>query len=192
MRKVLLLGLLLLTLSSAYTLLEVSPPNVSGETPSKLIITTQTPPTPIDVSFRKITPQSLLAELNGRRKSAGVTPLHLDERLNTSSQTKCNDMFQSKYYAHEAPVTGIRGYELARQGLGNVPGNFGENLDSPLESTVTAKEVFDSWFTSEKHKQAALNPTYTLTGFGLCTASANVPSADYITVVEHFYGPAAR
>lgn len=192
MRKVLFLGLALLTLSSAYTLLEVSPANVSGETPSSLVVTAQTPATPMYIGIRKVTPQSLLAELNSRRKAAGVAPLHLDARLNTSAQAKCDDMFIGKYYAHEAPVTGIRGYELARQELGNVPGKFGENLDYPLESTVTAKEIFDSWFTSEKHKQAAMNPGYTLTGFGYCTASANVPSADYRTVVEHFYGPVVQ
>lgn len=189
MRKVVYLGLLLLTLSFAYALLEVSPTNVSGETPSNLVVTVQTPPTPVGIGVNKITPQSLLAELNSRRKAAGVAPLHLDVRLNSSAQAKCDDMFHGKYYAHEAPISGMRGYELARQKLGNVPGDFGENLDGPLESSVTAKEIFDSWFTSPKHKQAALSPTYTLTGFGFCTASANVPSADYRTVVEHFYGP---
>lgn len=191
MRKVLLLGLLLVTLTSAYSLLEASPTNVSGETPSSLVISVQTPPTPKDVGALKITPQSLLAELNSRRKIVGVGPLRLDERLNKSAQAKCDDMLQGKYYDHSAPVTGVRGYELARQELGNIPGKFGENLNSPLESTVTAKEVFDSWFTSEKHKDAALSPGYTLTGFGYCTASANVPSAGYRTAVQHFYGPVA-
>lgn len=131
------------------------------------------------------TKQELLDEVNRRRSEAGVAPLEYSPELEASAQQKCEDMVNRHYYDHIDP-DGKQGYEIAMEKLGR-EGYFSENLNSRLELDDSAQNVFDSWWTSTPHREAALDPRYILTGFGVCGDLEPSSKKDRTYFVEHFY-----
>lgn len=133
------------------------------------------------------TKDELLAEVNRRRTEAGVVPLQYSPELEYSAQEKCDDMVARNYYDHVDP-DGLRGVKIAERILGSY-GHYNENLVGRPYQDSDAQSVFNAWFGSAPHKEAALNSEYTLTGFGICQTddSNDIPVSAYF--VEHFYGP---
>ena len=126
------------------------------------------------------TKQELLDEVNKRRAEVGIAALKYSAALGQSAQQKCDDMVSRDYFTHADP-NGKRGITLAEDNL-RMTGQYGENLVAGIEPT--AQSAFDQWFSSAPHKEAALEPRYTLTGFGICS-----PENFKYYIVEHFYSP---
>ena len=133
------------------------------------------------------TKQELLDEINKRRAEVGSPPLRHSQILEESAQQKCDDMVTRKYYAHADP-DGKQGYQIAID-MNKIYGNYGENLIKRSLADHSAHYVFNDWFESQPHKDAALDARYTDTGFGICGSNANLMSSMYF--VEHFYSPTA-
>lgn len=129
----------------------------------------------------EITVEGLLAEVNRRRAEVAVSPLKADARLNASAQAKCEDMSLAMYFDHVNPSSGKHGYEYAKEALSHAPGYYSENLTRSLPQE-NEREIFDGWFESAPHREAALDERYTLTGFGFCGGRQ---------VVEHFFSPSS-
>lgn len=134
-------------------------------TDSKVISKTQTVPTI----------EGLLEQVNSRRSKAGLSSLELDTKLNFSAQQKSNDMYQFKYFAHKSPSDSKEGYEYASEAMGGECAYVGENILRNDTDNNSVKSV-ERWMSSKPHREAILDPKYTLTGFGI--------SDTYI--VEHF------
>ncbi len=121
------------------------------------------------------TVEELLTLVNAERANVGVAPLVLDQRLNASAQLKADDMQTDGYYNHIDPVTGKNGATYIFDTAPGICKIASENLVSEV-STHSARNAVSSWMASVKHKEAILDPKYTITGFGI--------SKDY--AVEHF------
>lgn len=121
------------------------------------------------------TPATLLAAVNAERAKYQVAPLTEDQRLDSTAQAKACDEVNNHYIAHYSP-SGIRGDDLVKQALGNPAGYYDENLTQP--TPVTVDQSMYNWINSPEHHKEMINPTYTITGFGVCGNE----------VVEHFYG----
>lgn len=134
------------------------------------------------------TKEELLAEVNRRRNDAGLNSLQYSAELDVSAQQKCNDMLNRHYYGHQDP-DGKNGIQIAFESLG-LTGNYSENLIHRALPDDSAQSVFDEWFNSPSHRDAILDPSYILTGFGVCGKMENSVDDPYggeNYFVEHFY-----
>lgn len=148
------------------------------------------PPVEVDPEPEVIpiaTKEELLVEVNKRRAEAGVAPLQYSPELERSAQAKCDDMVARNYYGHINP-DGINGTQFAINATG-WRGYFGENLLMQAVPDDSAESAFDAWFSSQGHKDAALNEKYILTGFGICGDTTPNSYANPTYFVEHFYSP---
>ena len=106
-------------------------------------------------SAAEITAETVLAEMNVHRATAGLPPLRHDERLLRAADSRMRDMEERSYWAHIAPdgrspfVT-IRpqGYEYQYAG---------ENLAAGFE---TAELLVQSWMESKGHRANIMSPLY--------------------------------
>jgi uncharacterized protein YkwD len=107
----------------------------------------------------------LFTKINDIRVQNGLKPLVRDTRLDTSAQTKADDMFTNKYFGHISP-TGVRGYTLIPSGMCSYQS---ENLTNAIYSDngdYTANAI-RSWMASKPHREAILDPSYTLSGLAI-------------------------
>lgn len=117
----------------------------------------------------------LLKLVNAERAKHGVKPLKLDPRLNASAQMKANDEVAYGYFGHMRDGKFIGQQLIDSTGI-NCPADS-ENLSwTDDHSSITAKQAMGAWMASRPHREAMLNPKYTLTGFGIVNDA----------VVEHF------
>lgn len=123
------------------------------------------------------TEQELLDAVNAERAKAGVAPLTLDARLNTSAQVKADDMIATNDLDH-IDANGKHGYEYAMEYNSDckVPS---ENYYWGTQDHKTAKSAIAWWMNSKPHHDAMLNPSYSTTGFGIVWG-------DKMVVVQHF------
>lgn len=147
-----------------------------------------------------MSPEAHLKAANTLRKEHNAPPLELSSALNQSAQEKCDDMVTHKYYEHDNPSTGVKGYTIASDALG-LYGHYSENLQGEYQTNIhhseskrrmTMAQVFDSWMNSESHRKALLDPDYTLTGFAVCGPAIVGDGAQYWLTVEHFYSPTMK
>ena len=132
------------------------------------------------VTERVLTPptvQELLDAVNAERAKAGVAPLTLDTRLNTSAQVKADDMVATNDLDH-VDANGKHGYEYAMEYNSDckVPS---ENISTSTLDYRNTLAVVDGWMSSKPHHDAMLNPSYSTTGFGIVWG-------DTMVVVQHF------
>ena len=108
----------------------------------------------------------ILELVNIERAKVGVAPLVSDPRLVASAQFKADDMVANNYFDHISPITGVSGYTLIPNGICAYKS---ENIvwmkhPNTLEDN---QESVDWWLNSPAHKEAMLDPKYTLTGIGI-------------------------
>ncbi len=120
--------------------------------------------------------QDLWAETNKARRTAGVAPLALDERLNDSAGQKCRQM-QRDGWGHVGP-DGKHGYEYIETAI---PTNRGgsENL-ADSQGPETASGITKGWLESPSHREALLEPKYTAVGYAVCKVEGHTYT------VQHF------
>jgi uncharacterized protein YkwD len=106
-------------------------------------------------SAAEITAETVLAEMNVHRATAGLPPLRHDERLLRAADSRMRDMEELSYWAHvgpdgRSPFMTIRpqGYEFQYAG---------ENLAAGFE---TAELLVQSWMESKGHRANVLSPLY--------------------------------
>lgn len=111
--------------------------------------------------------------VNAERAKNSLNPLVRDARLDSSAQTKADDMVNNNYFGH-VDANGKHGYELISLSLCS---KRSENLSIMYdESGDNNADTVIGWMNSKPHREAILNPEYTLTGVAV---SGN-------KVVQHF------
>lgn len=125
-------------------------------------------------------PSSLLNEVNRYRVEAGSRPLELEERLNSSAQTKCNDMVTNDYWSHVSPSGLVHNDLIVAAGV--YFAKAGENLYfGSGSSTSTVK----AWSESPEHNKNMLDPRFTHVGFGVCGSDDFQKKGQQTVVVQH-------
>lgn len=111
---------------------------------------------------------SLLEQTNQVRQDNGLTELKLDERLNTASNLKVQDMIANQYWAHTSP-DGVEPWKW----LAEVDYDYaqaGENLAKGYYSTGA---VMTAWMNSPGHRENIINPDYQDVGFAIVNGELN-------------------
>ena len=107
------------------------------------------------VHASEITRSSVVAEMNVRRATFGLPPLHEDVRLDDAADDRVTDMEDLAYWAHTSPdgrppFVWMRphGYDYRYAG---------ENLASGFDTTEV---LVDAWMESKGHRANILSPVY--------------------------------
>lgn len=112
----------------------------------------------------------LLKLVNQERAKHGVAPLKEDPRLDASAQMKANDEVAYNYFGHispaNSPYAGKHGYEFINY-TGIKCTSDSENLSRVNVSDITSELHIKGWINSPAHHAAMIDPSYTLTGFGI-------------------------
>lgn len=121
----------------------------------------------------------VLKLVNAERAKNGVAPLVENANLDTSAQMKSDDMTLNHYEAHIMPSTGTVVNKQMSDLIYAQCTDASENYSWSTGSKRTAADALNGWMHSPPHRAAILNPSYSLTGFG-------ISSGDKLTIVEHF------
>lgn len=127
-------------------------------------------PLPVQPKHKAATREELYALVNQERQQASQPLLQLSEGLNASAQAKADDMIQHSYHAHINPETGMHGYEYIPLYAAGVCSRYmSENITGGAGKSSTAESANERWMRSTSHREAMLNPLYTLVGYGIAT-----------------------
>lgn len=120
--------------------------------------TNETPSTP---STLPNTADTILTLINKVRNENGLPSLQIDNLLNSTAQTKANDMVTNNYFSHTSPTYGSP-FEMM-QNAAITYKTAGENIagNSSVENAVK------SWLASEEHKTNILSNAYNYIGIGV-------------------------
>lgn len=123
-------------------------------------------------SSNEITAANVLRLMNDYRSSAGLAPLHSDERLDLAAADRMHQMEEESFWSHESP----RG-ESPFQWLDRHAYRYrsaGENLAQGFE---TARLLVQSWMESPGHRDNILSSAYEDCGIAIIDGSTLGPSA---------------
>ena len=162
-------GIVLVVVSGLFAMFIWAYNDYQGDTSDEPIVQQQTEETIV-----LATPDELYLELSDIRKEFGLSQLAYSKDLNETAELKCSDMVENRYYAHENPDTGYKGYEYILDNLPNVE-YASENLNTG--PNYSAQGFTDSWMESAPHRSAILDERYDLTGFAICKVNG-----DYVAV----------
>lgn len=113
-----------------------------------------------------LTVQSVLVETNKARTAAGLPALTSNSLLNSSAQTKANDMAKNNYFAHNAQ-SGAKFWTLI-DAVGYKYMHAGENLGLKF---ATAPGLLKAWLNSPTHRANIMNANYDEIGIGIAYGS---------------------
>ena len=123
------------------------------------------------------TAETVLNLINEERKAQGITPLQIDDLLNSTAQAKATDMVKNNYFSHESPTYGSP-FEMM-QNAGITYRTAGENI----AGNPSVENAVKSWLASESHKQNLLSNAYNYIGIGI----EESPAYGYV-IVAMFIG----
>lgn len=123
------------------------------------------------------TAETVLNLINEERKAQGITPLQIDDLLNSTAQTKATDMVKNNYFSHESSTYGSP-FEMM-QNAGITYRTAGENI----AGNPSVENAVKSWLASESHKQNLLSNAYNYIGIGI----EESPAYGYV-IVAMFIG----
>lgn len=123
------------------------------------------------------TAETVLSLINEERKAQGITPLQIDDLLNSTAQAKATDMVKNNYFSHESPTYGSP-FEMM-QNAGITYRTAGENI----AGNPSVENAVKSWLASESHKQNLLSNAYNYIGIGI----EESPAYGYV-IVAMFIG----
>lgn len=122
----------------------------------------------------------MLAEVNARRREAGVRPLRMNPDLQQAAQAHAEDMLARGYFAHQSP-SGTTVRERSRK-AGYAWRTIGENI---AEGQTSVDEVVTTWMGSPGHRRNLLNSNFRELGIGLVTGKTR--SGEYRVIwVQNF------
>ena len=123
------------------------------------------------------TAETVLNLINEERKAQGITPLQIDDLLNSTAQAKATDMVKNNYFSHDSPTYGSP-FEMM-QNAGITYRTAGENI----AGNPSVENAVKSWLASESHKQNLLSNAYNYIGIGI----EESPAYGYV-IVAMFIG----
>ena len=104
------------------------------------------------------TPETVLTLINKVRNDNGLPSLQIDELLNSTAQTKANDMVENNYFSHTSPTYGTP-FEMM-QNAGITYKVAGENI----AGNNNISGAVEAWMNSENHRANLLSKDYNYTG----------------------------
>jgi uncharacterized protein YkwD len=153
-------------------------PSSSSKTPLQKVfslITTAKPAKEIGINSADI-----IEATNKERVAAGLPPLAISAKLNSSAALKVDDMISRQYFEHTSP-TGEGVSDLgARVGYDYVV--MGENL--ALGSFTSADDIVAAWMASPGHKANILNTRYQ--DIGVSVKQGMYEGKEVWFAVQHF------
>lgn len=132
--------------------------------------------------------REILDLVNQERAKAGANPLQLDDTLQATARSHCDDMLLRDYFAHEDPdgfSPADRISDAHRQLIGLTGENIwmGTNIDLSDEKK-TAATIMNGWIKSVRHYENILNKTYTHIGVGVAMKGKDVRATqNFATIV---------
>jgi hypothetical protein len=124
--------------------------------------------------------------VNAERVNAGLNPLTLNSKLNSSAQAKADDMATRNYFSHDTPE-------------GKTPWTFFDNTGYKYSKAAenlavtsdmdNAAEIVSRWMNSPGHRANILDPKLVETGIGIALGTYQGQQVVYI--VQHFSVPLA-
>jgi uncharacterized protein YkwD len=124
----------------------------------------------------------LLTATNAERVANGLPALTLNSKLNSSAQSKANDMVATNYWAHNRPDGSLPWNFFYAAGY--TGSNLGENL---AYGQLTSQQTVNEWMASPTHRANILNTSFCEVGFGMAN-SANFVTNGPQTIVSAHYG----
>ena len=119
--------------------------------------------------------RSLLAEVNGVRRSNGLRPLSIDRALLRVARAYSATMLRTNVFTH-----GGMGARLAASGARGP--FFGENLAWGTGPYAAARQIVSSWMGSPGHRANLLRPGWTRIGLGIAKGTfQGYPGASVVT-----------
>lgn len=109
-----------------------------------------------------ITRETVLDQMNGRRRAALLPPLRQDPRLNLAAEDRMRDMEDQAYWAHTSP-DGRSPFDWLRP-RGYDYWFAGENLAAGFE---TAEILVEGWMESPGHRENIMGPLYQECGIAI-------------------------
>lgn len=103
----------------------------------------------------------LLNLINNEREKNGLIKLQILPKLQEIAMTKAEDMVKNNYFSHESPNYG-NPFDMMK--------NFGITYKSAGENIAGNSSIegaFNSWLSSENHKQNILSTAYNYIGIGI-------------------------
>ncbi|MBK8979247.1 MAG: HEAT repeat domain-containing protein [Planctomycetes bacterium] len=110
--------------------------------------------------------RSFVAVLNGYRRTLGLMPFEIEERLNVAARKHCEEMVDLGYFGHISPVPRNR-TPTDRVRLEGFGGGVGENC---LAGNADARGAFEAWYHSPGHHRGMVARSPQL---GVGTAAAH-------------------
>jgi uncharacterized protein YkwD len=119
--------------------------------------------------------RSLLAEVNGVRRSNGLRPLAVDRALFRVARAYSATMLRTNAFTH-----GAMGARLAASGARGP--RFGENLAWGTGPYASARRIVQNWMQSPGHRANLLRPGWTRIGLGIAKGTfQGYPGASVVT-----------
>ncbi|NJK70859.1 CAP domain-containing protein [Candidatus Gracilibacteria bacterium] len=129
------------------------------------------------ITYRK---DDLMALINAKRISNGVSPLKYNQQLNQAAQQKAEDMSKNNYFSHVSPIDGTKWSNFIESSGYNYV-EAGENLANGFDNP---NEMVESWMDSPTHRQNIVSKGMKETGFGI--ALGKLDETPTVFVVQVF------
>jgi uncharacterized protein YkwD len=126
----------------------------------------------------EITPDSIVAAMNGYRALAGLGPLHLESRLAMAAGDRMKHMEEAGFWSHESPE-GLPPFVWLTARAYNYRA-AGENLASGFE---TVSLLVQSWMESPGHRANILSRDYEDCGIAIIDGATTGPATGKSIVV---------
>lgn len=132
--------------------------------------------------------RAILDFVNQERAKTGATPLQLDDTLQSTARSHCDDMFLRSYFAHDDP-DGFSPADRISQAHRQLIGLTGENIWTGTNIDLsdhqkTAAAIMNDWMQSTGHREGILHKTYTHIGVGVAIRGRDVKATqNFATIV---------
>lgn len=103
----------------------------------------------------------MLNLINNARRENGLPTLTVNDLLQSTAQVKAKDMVSNSYFSHTSPTYGSPFDMMKNAGI--LYKTAGENI----AGNSSIKNAFDSWMSSESHKDNILSNAYNYVGIGV-------------------------
>lgn len=126
----------------------------------------------------------LLSDTNTQRVSNGLSPLKLNEKLDSAAQANADDMAARDYWSHYTPDGNPPWVWVTNQGYSYQ--KLGQNLAAGFSDE---QATIDGWMASPPHRENLLDPDFNQVGFGYANiADYTAAGGGPMTIVVAFYG----
>lgn len=114
----------------------------------------------------------LLELINRDRRSAGLEPLELDDKLTRVAEAHSREMIELGYFSHLSPTTGRKTYRERIRAGGITDAGVGENLAREYSSRIydwreLVEQAHQGLMLSPGHRDNLLHPEYNRIGLGV-------------------------